>query len=143
MEKITLDANNKLSTSVALIDMSKAFDSISHEILLHKLLWYGFSDSTILLFKSYITGRKQRVKIGNALSTECTTIQASLKARGWGRLSSIFTSMIYTSKLKTVPFSNSLTIFAYRQRIVSPILLPNPCLTTAAPFWLGLVLTNL
>ena len=50
------------------VDLSKAFDSVSHSLLLSKLRAYGFSDSALCLTRSYLCGRKQRVKIGNSFS---------------------------------------------------------------------------
>ena len=43
------------------IDLSKACDSIDHNLLLAKLGAYGLSSSALLLMSSYLTGRKQRV----------------------------------------------------------------------------------
>ena len=43
------------------IDLSKAFDTLNFEILLQKLGKYGVSQSSLRWFKSYITGRSQRV----------------------------------------------------------------------------------
>ena len=46
-----------------MIDLSKAYDCIQHNLLLAKLDAYGFSKKSISFLKSYLTGRKQRVKI--------------------------------------------------------------------------------
>ena len=51
-----------------LMDLSKAFDSIPHGLLLAKLKAYGMNSSSCELMKSYLTGRKQRVKIGDTRS---------------------------------------------------------------------------
>ena len=57
-----------LSVGIILMDLSKAFDCIPHGLLLTKLKCYGLSDQACLLLKSYISDRKQRVKVGHSRS---------------------------------------------------------------------------
>ena len=49
-------------------DMSKAFDSLSPQLLINKLQAYNFSDKAIQLIRSYFQGRENRVKIGSVTS---------------------------------------------------------------------------
>ena len=50
------------------MDLSKALDCIEHELLIAKLSAYGFCKNALLMIYSYMTGRKQRVKVnGSAL----------------------------------------------------------------------------
>ena len=44
-------------------DISKAFDFLSHELLFAKLDAYGFDKNALKLVNSYLSNRKQRVKI--------------------------------------------------------------------------------
>jgi hypothetical protein len=50
------------------IDISKAFDTVSHDILLHKLQNYGVRGSVYQWFKSYLSNRFQYVSINKVNS---------------------------------------------------------------------------
>lgn len=50
------------------IDLSKAFDCLSHELLLEKLKFYGVSDNSVALSRSHLSCRYQRVKLGHTFS---------------------------------------------------------------------------
>ena len=56
--------------SVVLLDMTKAFDSILHDILLAKLRRIGISSSALSWFSRYLSSRKQVVRVGNAVSEQ-------------------------------------------------------------------------
>ena len=45
------------------LDLSKAFDTLDHEILMAKLQYYGIHGTPLELVKSYLTNRKQYVEI--------------------------------------------------------------------------------
>ncbi len=50
------------------LDLSKAFDTLDHTLLLEKLKHYGFAGVAYKLMKSYITNRKQYVEIDGTKS---------------------------------------------------------------------------
>ena len=52
-----------------LMDLSKAFDTINHDLLLAKLYMYGFDKNTLRLLKSYLTERWQRTTINQSFSS--------------------------------------------------------------------------
>ena len=61
-----LDKNQYVAT--VLMDLSKAFDSTSY-ILLDKLSAYGISSHSVSLLKSYLSNRKQQIKVNRVLSS--------------------------------------------------------------------------
>ena len=50
------------------LDFSKAFDTLSFEILLNKFKYYGFTDVALKLINSYLTGRTQYVTYKDKIS---------------------------------------------------------------------------
>ena len=60
--------DQKLFTDTVYIDLAKAFDTVSHTKLLHKLPCYGISGNILNWVSSFLNNRKQRVKIGNSFS---------------------------------------------------------------------------
>ena len=64
--KKALDNNEYLAAII--MDLSKAFDCLPHDILLSKLSAYGLTENSIKLLYSYLSDRKQQIKIGNIIS---------------------------------------------------------------------------
>ena len=60
--------DNKNIVGAVLIDLSKAFDCIPHDLLIAKMSAYGFSMDTLVFMYSYLKRRKQSVKINNTES---------------------------------------------------------------------------
>ena len=56
-------------TGAVLIDLSKAFDTINHELLTAKLHAYRFGKEALTLIASYLSDRWQHVKLNDTLST--------------------------------------------------------------------------
>ena len=65
--KISLDEGGK--AGAVLMDLSKAFDCIRHDLLIAKLHAYGFSHEALTLINDYLTNRQQRVKVNGSFSS--------------------------------------------------------------------------
>ena len=52
-----------------LMDLSKACDCISHELLIAKLQCYGLDEISLKLILNYLCHRKQRIKIASSFSS--------------------------------------------------------------------------
>ena len=69
LEKWKRAVDNGKTIGLLLTDLSKAFDCLSHELLLEKLHAYGFSFASLTLIHSYLTIRKQRTKVNSSYSS--------------------------------------------------------------------------
>ena len=56
------------------IDLSKAFDTVDHSVLLKKLELYGITDRNHSWFKNYLSNRKQFIQINNEQNTKLEII---------------------------------------------------------------------
>ena len=55
--------------ATVLMDLSKAYDCIPHDLLIAKLNAYGIDSVGHLLISDYLSRRKQRTKIGSSYSS--------------------------------------------------------------------------
>ena len=69
VDRITQELDKGNTPINVFLDLSKAFDTLDHNILLHKLSYYGIKNSALDLFKSYLSNRKQYVDFLNNRST--------------------------------------------------------------------------
>ena len=69
VDMITEAMDKKEAVISVFVDVSKAFDVLSHDILLNKLFHYGVRGTALSLFKSYLADRFQRVVYDNSMSS--------------------------------------------------------------------------
>ena len=60
--------DNNMYVGALLMDLSKAFDSIPHDLLICKMYAYGFSRNACDFMMSYLSYRRQRVKVKDSRS---------------------------------------------------------------------------
>ena len=61
--------DNRKVAGAILTDLSKAFDCLSHDLLIAKLEVYGFNKSALVFIYDYLKNRKQRTKVNGSYST--------------------------------------------------------------------------
>ena len=79
LEKWKRGIDNGAHVSVLFMDLSKAFDTINHELMLAKLKTYGFSTNALSLMHSYLKNRKQKVENKDKFSLERNVIARVLQ----------------------------------------------------------------
>ena len=70
MDRLCKDMDQGLIPANIYIDLSKAFDTLVHEILLKKLAYYGVVGIAQTLFKEYLTERFQYVQFNDSCSSK-------------------------------------------------------------------------
>ena len=67
-------------------DFAKAFDSISHVKLIHRLKSYGISDPLLQWIQNFFTGRYHCTRVGNVLSDFVHLLSGVVQDNGLGPL---------------------------------------------------------
>ena len=65
--KNCLDASHGI-VGTLLMDLSKGYDCVNHDLIISKLEAYGVGENSLRLVQNYISQRQQRVKVGLSLS---------------------------------------------------------------------------
>ena len=69
IEKWKLSLDNSGHAAAVFMDLSKAFDTLNHELLIAKLAAYGFEEQALAIVLDYLSNRWQRTKINTSFST--------------------------------------------------------------------------
>ena len=69
LEKWRVSLDKKGYGGAVLMDLSKAFDTLNHDLFIAKLHAYGFDINALKLVRSYLTNRWQRTKVNTSFSS--------------------------------------------------------------------------
>jgi hypothetical protein len=106
--KIKLKIDKKQIALGVFIDLKKAFDTVSHNILIQKLANIGLSNVALAIFKSYLDNRQQVVKLRKSGSSFRTVSFGVPQGSILGPL--LF--LIYINSINKIGLSGDLTLYA-------------------------------
>ena len=112
--------DEKCFAGAVLTDLSKAFDCISHGLLIAKLEAYGFAKSALKFVYDYLKGRKQRTKVNGSYSSwkdlNCGMQQGSILGP---LFFNIFTNDIFyfLDKCKLANFADDNTMYTIEDSV--------------------------
>jgi len=100
--------DKKKKVSLVFMDVSKAFDTVNTQQLLESLERSGIRGVTLNLIGSYLSNRKQQVKIGNVISTTRDVMSGVVQGGTLGSLLFI----IFLNEISQLKLSGTLYIYA-------------------------------
>lgn len=107
---LLLAMNRQQVSALVLLDLSAAFDTIDHNILLNRLkLTFGISDSAFSLLSSYLCNRSQSVVVDHELSSRLPLLRGVPQGSVLGPL--LFT--LYTTPLSNLLADSSIQFHFY------------------------------
>jgi hypothetical protein len=108
VDEIRLGLDNKKIVTAVSMDIRKAFDLVNKKKLLHALNLAGIRGKLLTVLESYLTNRKQSVKINNAISD---TIDISHGVVQGGVLGSLL-FIIFFNFISYIPLNGKIFLYA-------------------------------
>ena len=84
VDEITINMSSGKQTDVLIMDFSKAFDKVSHSLLVHKLDHYGIRGKTNTWIQNFLSDRSQAVVVGGEKSNFITVDSGVLQGSAIG-----------------------------------------------------------
>ena len=110
------------------IDLSKAFDTVDHQILIKKLQYYGIDGTALEWFKSYLSNRKQYIST-QEISESCLDIICGVPQGSILRplLFLVYVNDLFktSNRLMEVMFADDTNLFLFHKNIDTPFAIMN------------------
>ena len=124
-ENIRKKVNDKEVVCAAFLDLSKAFDSIPHDILLEQLKALNFDSNAVSMIKSFLRFRIQKVILPSCTSDWIQLYQGVPRGTGLGPLLfNIYVNSLYTCidhKSSVVQYADDTMVFTSSKKIESAV----------------------
>ena len=127
MNDWTMAINERKATDIMYIDISKAFDMVSHVKLIYKLKNMGIGGALITWISNYLSDRSQRVRIGSNFSVPSPVISGMPQGTVFGPL--FFN--IYMNDLNDEKAHSNLVLYVDDSKIYKVINSATDCLEMA------------
>ena len=115
LEKLILNIDKGQMPVAVFLDLSKAFNTLDHQILLHKLKYYGIQESALNWIHSYLYNRSQYVEVDSRIKSEKVTLNIGVPQ---GSILGPLLFIIYTNDLhnstkyfKFILYADDTTLF--------------------------------
>ena len=105
-EHVLENCSKKLVSCILFLDLKKAFDSVSHKILIDKLEYYGVQGVALDLFRSYLSDRKQVTVVDGCVSL--------LELIEWGvPQGSVLGPLLFLIFINDIPYASELATWLF------------------------------
>jgi hypothetical protein len=91
------------------VDLKKAFDTVSHKLLLQKLEVIGVRDKALTMFESYLKNRLQIVKINNSPQSHPLPISCGVPQ---GSILGLLLFLVYINNMHELDLNGHITLYA-------------------------------
>ena len=117
VDRIKLEMDRKKISFPIFLDISKAFDTLNHDILLTKLRYYGIEGVALNWFQSYLTKRTQYVQYNDTSSSK-REIETGVPQ---GSILGPLLFIIYMNDIHTVSQKFTFIFYADDRTLISPL----------------------
>ena len=81
IDDVTKNLDQRKQTDCLIMDFSKAFDKVSHSLIIHKLKHYGITGKTNEWIKNFLSDRTQSVVVEGETSISIPVVRSTSRIR--------------------------------------------------------------